>query len=151
MGLARQSYRPRPCLTCLMKSESPEQTDLRGRFITTISGAKFYINEVNLEDIPIEDIAHALSMNCRFNGHVGKFYCVSPETKVLMYDLTWKCAGDLTTGDDLWGFDVDNNGHRKLRTWKKSTAISGDCETCARARPVSHRVASSKWSPLPGQ
>lgn len=55
----------------------PEQTDHRGRFITTYSGAKFYINECNIEDIPMYDIAHALSMNCRFNGHTKQFYSVA--------------------------------------------------------------------------
>lgn len=39
--------------------------------------------------INIVDIAHALAMNCRFNGHVHRFYCVTPGTKVLTADLDW--------------------------------------------------------------
>lgn len=61
----------------------PEQTDARGRFITTYSGEKFYIEEVNLEDIPVYDIAHALSMNCRFNGHIEEFYSVAEHSVVV--------------------------------------------------------------------
>lgn len=64
-------------ITKLAPSNCPEQTDARGRFITTYSGAKFYINELNIEDVPIEDVAHALSMNCRFNGHLETFYSVA--------------------------------------------------------------------------
>ena len=41
------------------------------------------------EVINIVDIAHALAMNCRFNGHVHRFYCVTPGTKVLTADLDW--------------------------------------------------------------
>lgn len=55
----------------------PEQRDSRGNFVTTYSGAKFFIDEVNIQDIPMYDIAHALSMNCRFNGHISKFYSVA--------------------------------------------------------------------------
>lgn len=56
---------------------SPEQTDDRGHFICTYSGARFFIDECNTEDIPIEDIAHALAFNCRFNGHLEQFYSVA--------------------------------------------------------------------------
>lgn len=49
----------------------------RGPWIATHSGAKFYIEEMNLCDVPIEDIAHALSMNCRYNGHIDTHYSVA--------------------------------------------------------------------------
>jgi hypothetical protein len=51
--------------------------DPRGPSIITLSGAKFYIDECNVSEIPIEDIAHALSFNCRFNGHTSRFYSVA--------------------------------------------------------------------------
>lgn len=62
---------------------SPEQLAQRGRFITTYSGAKFFVEECNIWDIPIVDIAHALSMNCRFNGHLKEFYSVAEHSVIV--------------------------------------------------------------------
>lgn len=45
-------------------------------FITTYSGIHFYPTKPVLEDIRITDIAHALSMLCRGNGHVVHFFSV---------------------------------------------------------------------------
>lgn len=44
--------------------------------ITTYSGKHFDITHSNPEAICIEDIAHALSLICRGNGHVTTFYSV---------------------------------------------------------------------------
>lgn len=46
-------------------------------YITTYSGIHFYPLEPRMEDIMIEDIAHALSMHCRANGHYRSFYSVA--------------------------------------------------------------------------
>lgn len=48
-----------------------------GHFIGTFTGRKFYVLDPRPEDIAIQDIAHALSMQCRYNGHVRKFYSVA--------------------------------------------------------------------------
>lgn len=44
--------------------------------ITTYSGIHFYPLHPNLDDFRIEDIAHALSLICRGNGHVKQFFSV---------------------------------------------------------------------------
>lgn len=46
-------------------------------WIETFTGRQFYPLDPNPEDICIEDIAHALSNICRFNGHVKQFYSVA--------------------------------------------------------------------------
>lgn len=46
-------------------------------FITTYTGRRFYPLDPNPSDVCIEDIAHALAMICRFNGHVREFYSVA--------------------------------------------------------------------------
>lgn len=49
----------------------------RGDWIQTYSGVEFYPLDPRPEEIRIEDIAHALSMQCRYTGHVQKFYSVA--------------------------------------------------------------------------
>src|SRR5689334_14267678 len=46
-------------------------------WIRTYTGRKFYLFDSGPEDVEIEDIAHALSMQCRYNGHVQRFYSVA--------------------------------------------------------------------------
>jgi len=46
-------------------------------WIQTYTGRKFYPLDPNPEDVCIEDIAHALSLKCRFNGHCKQFYSVA--------------------------------------------------------------------------
>ena len=46
-------------------------------YIGTYTNKKFYFLEPEPDQICIEDIAQALSMNCRFSGHVSKFYSVA--------------------------------------------------------------------------
>ena len=47
------------------------------RYITTYTGIRFYPAEPDPEGICIEDIAHALSVLCRGNGHVSTFWSVA--------------------------------------------------------------------------
>lgn len=47
-----------------------------GEYITTYTGQHFEPTNPNPELIRIEDIAHALSMICRGNGHVKTFWSV---------------------------------------------------------------------------
>ena len=46
-------------------------------WIQTHLGIQFIVLEPRFENIHIGDIAHALSMNCRFNGHCKDFYSVA--------------------------------------------------------------------------
>lgn len=54
-------------------------------WIQTYTGRRFNpINPVP-EAIVIEDIAHALSMQCRFSGHINQFYSVSQHSVLVSY------------------------------------------------------------------
>jgi hypothetical protein len=59
-------------------------------FVETSSGAHFNLDE---PDFRPEDIAHALSMNCRFNGHVRQFYSVA-EHSLLVSALVYHMGGN---------------------------------------------------------
>jgi len=61
-----------------LRSTDREAVLLRGRdFIATYSGGKFWPLAPRFEDVNIHDISHALSMICRFTGHVRQFYSVA--------------------------------------------------------------------------
>lgn len=45
--------------------------------IQTFTGKVFDVEAPSQDDIVIEDIAHALAMTCRFNGHCRRFYSVA--------------------------------------------------------------------------
>lgn len=55
----------------------------QGDWIQTFSGKRFYVFDPREEDIDIIDIAHSLSLLCRFNGHCSRFYSVA-EHSILM-------------------------------------------------------------------
>lgn len=80
----------------------------RGNWMQTFTGRQFYPLAPRPEDIDIIDIAHALSMQCRYNGHVRHFYSVaqhcvlisslvSPENALwaLLHDATEAYVGDM--------------------------------------------------------
>ena len=46
-------------------------------WIQTYKGGQFWPLDPRPQDVDIEDIAHALSMQCRFAGHVKHFYSVA--------------------------------------------------------------------------
>ena len=52
-------------------------------YITTVTGKHFYPLNPNPKDIDIEDIAHALSLICRANGHF-KHFSLLPNTALLV-------------------------------------------------------------------
>ena len=48
-----------------------------GDWLQTHSGRQFWPLDPRPDDVDIHDIAHALSMLCRFGGHCDKFYSVA--------------------------------------------------------------------------
>jgi 5'-deoxynucleotidase YfbR-like HD superfamily hydrolase len=53
-------------------------------WIRTYSGKKFYVFEPKQKDIIIEDMAHALSLLCRFTGHTEDLYSVGQHSLLVM-------------------------------------------------------------------
>lgn len=58
----------------------------RGDWMQTFTGRPFYPMSPEPEDIDARDIAHALSLLCRYGGHVTRFYSVA-EHCVLMSEM----------------------------------------------------------------
>lgn len=78
-------------------------------WIQTVSGRKFDLLCPRVADINIGDIAHALSLLCRFNGHVPRFYSVAQHSVIvsrlcepryalagLLHDAPEAYIGDIT-------------------------------------------------------
>ena len=100
--------------------------DTDQNWIQTYSGLPYWPANPRVEDVRLEDISHGLSMLCRYAGQTRKFYCVTPETRILTHDFRWLAAGNITSGTLLWGFDdkCGGKGHRVLKKWRPSLAIS---------------------------
>ncbi len=62
-------------------------------WIETYTGRQFHFKDPRAEEVDIEDIAHSLSMLCRYNGHVSDFYSVA-EHSVLISDFIRAEGGD---------------------------------------------------------
>ena len=68
--------------------------DVDRAWIQTYTGGKFHLLAPRQEEINIVDIAHALSMMCRFTGHVRRFYSVS--------EHSWHASYLVPKQDALW-------------------------------------------------
>lgn len=77
-------------------------------WVQTYTGRRVDLFDPRLDQIDIEDIAHALSMQCRFNGHTRDFYSVAQHSVIvsmtvpprlafagLMHDAAEAYTGDL--------------------------------------------------------
>lgn len=52
-------------------------------YVSTVSGNRFYPLEPRIDRVAIEDIAHGLAYQCRFNGQTQAFYSVAQHSLVV--------------------------------------------------------------------
>lgn len=64
-------------------------------WIQTYSGRRFNPTNPHVDAIVIQDIAHSLSMQCRFSGHCKKFYSVAQHSVLVSHICNHE--------DALWG------------------------------------------------
>src|SRR5689334_11513518 len=65
-----------------------------GDWMMTLSGKRFWPLDPRPEDVDFRDIGHALSMICRYGGHVRRFYSVAEHSALL---ARWfEARGDFT-------------------------------------------------------
>lgn len=77
-------------------------------WITTYTGRRFHLLDPDPGAIVIEDIAHALSMICRFNGHIRRFYSVAEHSLNVASQCSPdnKLAGLLHDGSEAYISDI---------------------------------------------
>lgn len=68
-------------------------------WIQTYSGRRFTPTNPNPDAVVIQDIAHSLSMQCRFGGHSAKFYSVAQHCVLVSYICNFE--------DAFWGLMHD--------------------------------------------
>lgn len=56
-------------------------------WIQVRSGERFYPLQPSPDDVSIGDIAHSLSMQCRYNGHCIRFYSVAEHSVLLSHTV----------------------------------------------------------------
>lgn len=90
-------------------------------WIQTVSGKKFPLDKPDLKQIDIEDIAHALSMLCRFNGHCTKFYSVAEHSVHVSHEISRELAmaGLLHDAAEAYLGDVPSPLKGKLSQFKE--------------------------------
>jgi hypothetical protein len=70
----------------------------RGDWMQTFTGKRFYPTNPRPEDVDPVDIAHSLSMLCRYAGHVDRFYSVAEHcVKIADWMLAQGLDIDVTT------------------------------------------------------
>lgn len=76
----------------------PEE-ERRGDFMQTYTGRQFWPLDPRPEEVDIRDIAHSLSLQCRFAGHCRRFYSVAEHSTLMARWLRGKHGVEVA----LWG------------------------------------------------
>lgn len=93
-------------------------------FLQTYSGAPFYPLAADPVDVSIIDIAHALSMLCRYNGHVRRFYSVAEHCVLLSHTVSpeharWALlhdAAEAYIGDMVWPLKEEIPAYKQVES-----------------------------------
>ena len=96
-----------------------------GDWIETYTGGVFWPLDPRPEEIDIEDIAHALSMMCRFNGHCSMFLSIGEHSVNVCEDVERKHPNNpklalealLHDGSEAFIADIVSPVKRHIRPW----------------------------------
>ncbi len=91
-----------------MKGTEIIMTDRKGDWMQTFTGKQFWPVDPRVDEICIEDIAHSLSLQCRFGGHCLRFYSVAEHSVLVSQSLPgqFKLWGLLHDAAEAYVLDV---------------------------------------------
>ena len=94
-------------------------------WLQTYTGKRFYPLAPRVEDIDVFDIAHALSLQCRYGGHVTRFYSVAEHCVILSHVVSlenalWALLHDAT---EAYLVDVPRPVKRLLTNYRDIEAV----------------------------
>lgn len=120
-------------------------SERRGEWIQTFTGRRFWPLDPRPEDISITDIAHALSMKCRYGGHCLAFYSVAEHSVLLSQHVApahalWALLHDAA---EAYLADVPKPVKPDLPGWKALEAAVM-ASVCARFRLPADEPAEVK-------
>ena len=94
-------------------------------WISTYSGAKFWLFKPTPEMITIGDVGHALAHLCRFNGHCRKFYSVAQHSVLVSHLVPEKYAlhGLLHDGAEAYCSDLVSPLKHYMPEYQKAEAV----------------------------
>lgn len=95
-----------------------------GDWMQTFTGRCFWPLDPRPEEICIDDIAHALSMTCRYGGHCQRFYSVSEHSVLVSRHVPPAFAlwGLLHDAAEAYSADIPRPLKRNLPQWKPMEA-----------------------------
>lgn len=110
-----------------------------GNWIATYTGVQFYLTDPHPDDVRIKDIAHALSMACRFGGHTSEFYSVAqhsvhcselaeemfPNDRMLQLHALLHDASEAYIGDVVRPLKVTLPGYKELEEYTMQVIYAG--------------------------
>jgi hypothetical protein len=106
----------------VMRSCIQEENLYTPNCIRTFTGIYMNVFEPTLEMICIEDIAHALSMQCRFGGHLPEFYSVAEHSwychKLVRQEKN-KLAALLHDASEAYLLDIPSPIKKNLSNYKE--------------------------------
>lgn len=81
--------------------------DRGGAWLKTFTGRRFYPLDPRVAEVDVLDIAHALSLQCRFAGHTKKFYSVAEHSVRVSYEVPDSLALEALFHDASEAYLVD--------------------------------------------
>lgn len=103
-------------MCCRTPSKSrKEVSEPMKKLCTTATGRNINVTNLRLEDIDIQDIAHSLSMRCRWGGFCKEFFSIAEHT-VHVVDIV-----------EMWG--ADRNTQKRACLHDAAEAYLGDMAT----------------------